>query len=82
MTNHEKLRDLIIDTFLLEPSEYSLELRRENVDTWDSLGIVSMAVGVHETFGYHFTPDEATGIESVADIVRILESKGISFAEG
>ncbi len=81
MSNHEKLKDLIVDTFLLDPAEYSLELARENVDTWDSLGIVSMAVGVHETFGYHFTPDEATGIEKVADIVRILESKGISFAD-
>lgn len=81
MSNHDKLRDLLIDTFLLEPNEYSLALRREDVDTWDSLGIVSMAVGVQETFGYHFTPEEATGIECVADIVRILESKGISFEE-
>ena len=81
MSNHDKLKELIIDTFLLEESEYSLELKRTEVDTWDSLGIVSMAVGVNEVFGYHFTPDEATGIESVADIVRILETKDISFAE-
>ncbi len=81
MSNHDKLKELIVDTFLLEPSEYSLDLHRDQVDTWDSLGIVSMAVGVHETFGYHFTPDEATGIERVADIVTILEAKGISFAE-
>ena len=79
MSNHEKLKELIIDTFLLEESEYRLDLAREEVDTWDSLGVVSMAVGVNETFGYHFTPEEATGIERVSDIVRILESKGISF---
>lgn len=79
MSNQVKLKELIIDTFLLEEAEYSLELRRENVDTWDSLGIVSMAVGVNEVFGYHFTPEEATGIESVADIIKILESKDIAF---
>lgn len=79
MSNHEKLKELIVDTFLLDVSEYSLDLARDAVDTWDSLGIVSMAVGVHECFGYHFTPDEATGIETVRDIVKILESKGISF---
>lgn len=79
MSNQDKLKELIIDTFLLEEAEYSLELRRESVDTWDSLGIVSMAVGVNEVFGYHFTPEEATGIESVADIVKILESKDIAF---
>ena len=81
MSNHDKLKELIIDTFLLEESEYSLELKRSDVDTWDSLGIVSMAVGVNEVFGYHFTPDEATGIECVADIVKILETKDISFGE-
>jgi len=79
VSNQVKLKELIIDTFLLEEAEYSLELRRENVDTWDSLGIVSMAVGVNEVFGYHFTPEEATGIESVADIIKILESKDIAF---
>ncbi len=79
MTNHEKLKELIIDTFLLEESEYSLDLKRADVDTWDSLGIVSMAVGVNEVFGYHFTPEEATGIESVADIIKILETKDIAF---
>jgi len=81
VSNHDKLKDLLIDTFLLEDAEYSVDLTREDVDTWDSLGVVSLAVGVHETFGYHFTPEEATGIGSVADIVRLLESKGISFAE-
>ena len=81
MSNHDKLKELLLDTFLLEESEYSPELRREDVDTWDSLGVVSLAVGVHETFGYHFTPEEGTGVASVQDIVRILESKGIPFAE-
>jgi len=81
VSNLEKLKDLIVDTFLLDPDEYHLDLARADVDTWDSLGIVSMAVGVNETFGYHFTPEEATGIECVRDIVRILESKGVSFDE-
>ena len=79
LSNHDKLRELIIDVFLLEPDEYHLDLAREDVDTWDSLGIVSMAVGVHETFDYHFTPEEATSILTVRDIVRILGEKGISF---
>jgi acyl carrier protein len=79
VSNLEKLKELIVDTFLLDEAEFSLDLQREDVDTWDSLGIVSMAVGVNETFGYHFTPEEATGIQSVRDIVSILETKGISF---
>lgn len=81
MTNRDKLQDLLIDIFLLEPEEFRFDLLREEVDTWDSLGIVSMAVGVEETFGYHFKPEEATGIKGVPDIIAILESKGIRFDE-
>ena len=40
-----------------------------------------MAVGIDQTFGYHFTPEEATGVRSVPDIIRVLESRGIRFDE-
>jgi acyl carrier protein len=81
MSNREKLKNLLLDVFLLEPSEFRFDLRREDVDTWDSLGVVAMAVGVQETFGYHFTPEEATRIRGVQDIIDILSSKGVSFDE-
>ncbi|MFP6905595.1 MAG: acyl carrier protein [Verrucomicrobiota bacterium] len=81
MTNREKLSDLLLDIFLLEPEEFSFDLTREDVETWDSLAVVSVAVGVKETFGYHFTPEEATGVARVQDIIDLLENKGISFAD-
>ncbi len=81
MTNREKLKQLLIDVFLLSPEEFNFDLKREQVDTWDSLGIVAMAVGIHETFGYHLKPEEATAIKSIDDLIHILESKGILFDE-
>jgi len=79
VNNKEKLRDLLIDVFLLEDSEFHFDLKREDVDTWDSLGVVSLAVGIQETFGYHLEPEEALTISGVQDIIKILEAKGISF---
>lgn len=81
MTNREKLEDLLLDVLLLDPSEFRFDLRREEIQTWDSMAVVAVAVGVDETFGYHFTPDEATSVTGVDDIIRILETKGVSFAE-
>jgi acyl carrier protein len=78
MTNKEKLQNLIQDVFLLTPEEFRFDLKRNEVESWDSFGIVSMAVGVQQTFGYHFTPEEATGIQGVDDIVKVLASKGIA----
>jgi acyl carrier protein len=77
VSNGEKLRQLIIDVLLLDDNEYSIDLTREDVETWDSLGVVSIAVGIDEVFGYHPTPEEATGIHSVTDIIDLLVSKGI-----
>ena len=79
MSNREKLKNLILDVFLLNPNEFRFDLTRDEVDTWDSLGVVSLAVGIHETFGYHMTPDEATSLKSVGDVITVLQSKGIDF---
>ena len=81
MTNREKLEDLLLDVLLLDPSEFRFDLTREEIQTWDSMAVVAVAVGVEETFGYHFTPDEATRVTGVGDIIQILEAQGISFAE-
>jgi acyl carrier protein len=79
MTNLEKLKELVIDVFLLDPAEFRLDLTKEQVDTWDSLALVSLAVGLQSTFGYHPTPDEAMSIQSVQDVIRILSAKGVRF---
>jgi acyl carrier protein len=63
--------------FLLNPSEFRFDLTRNDIVTWDSLGVVSLAVGVHETFGYHMTPEEAVSVHGVGDLITLLRSKGI-----
>lgn len=80
LKNRQKLRELVQDVFLLDADEYRSDLTREDVDTWDSLGVVSLAVGVHETFGYHMRADEAAGIRGLEDLVALLERQGICFA--
>jgi len=81
MENRQKLRELLMEVLLLTDDEFSFDLKREQAETWDSLAVVAIAAGVDETFGYHFTPDEAVGIAGVRDIITILEREGIRFAE-
>lgn len=79
MTNRDKLRTLLIDVFLLEESEVSFELKRTDVRTWDSLGLVALAMGVEEVFGLHLTPAEVSEIAGVPDLMAVLVGKGIAF---
>jgi len=81
MDNRSRLQTLFEDILLLTDGEFRFDLRREDVATWDSLAVVAIATGVEETFGYHMSEEEAVGIQSVPDLMRLLEVRGISFAE-
>ena len=81
MTNRDRLKHLLMDVFLLEEDEFSFELMRDEIETWDSLGTVSLAVGVQETLGYHMTPEEATSMASVKQIMDLLQEKGVNLEE-
>lgn len=79
--NRPKLRELLLDVFLLDPTEFRWDLKRSQIDTWDSLGTVSLAVGIQDVFGHHLEAGEATGLTGVEDIVDILRRKGVAFGD-
>ncbi len=81
MTNKEKLKSLLIEVLLLSDGEFRFDLLKKEVNTWDSLAVVALAVGCAETFGYHMKPEEAVSVKGVGDIMKILELKGINFNE-
>jgi acyl carrier protein len=77
--NREKLRSLLTDVLLLGDGEFRFDLKRTDVDAWDSLAVVSIAVGVEETFQYHMSAEEAAAVQGVADLMKILEGQAIRF---
>ncbi|WP_171097575.1 MULTISPECIES: hypothetical protein [unclassified Ruegeria] len=79
MTNLEKLQDLLEDVLLLEDGQFSLDLTRDGVETWDSMATVAVAIGVEEVFGHHPTEEEAIALASVTDIITFLKAKGVAF---
>jgi acyl carrier protein len=79
MFTKETLQNLLTDVLLLDRNEFRFDLKREDVNTWDSLAVVALAVGIQETFGYHMRPDEAVTVSSVEDIIKILSANGIFF---
>ncbi len=77
MNPRDQLIQLLADIFLLDPSEVRMDMTRSDLPSWDSLAVVSIAVGVHQTFGYHFTPSEANGIQKFQDIIELLKARGV-----
>lgn len=77
--NRERLKDLLVEVLLIEPDEFNFSLKKGDVETWDSLAVVAIAVGIEEEFGYHPTTEEAMRLQSVQDMVTLLEEKGFAF---
>lgn len=75
-----RLRDMMCDALLLAPEEFRLDLRRDEVPTWDSLGVLALGVAIEETFGVHPTAEEAVALDGVPAVIAFLQAKGISVA--
>lgn len=79
--NDLKLRNLLVETLLIEDEQYRDENGPDTIETWDSLAMVRIAVGVKEAFSYDMTPEEMVSLESIGDIKAILRSHDIGFDE-
>ena len=77
--NDLKLRNLLVETLLIEDEQYRNENGPDTIETWDSLAMVRIAVGVEEVFGYKMTPEEMVSLNSIGDIKAILRSHDIGF---
>jgi acyl carrier protein len=76
-----KLRDLLIETLLIDEEQYLDGNGPDTIETWDSLAMVRIAAGIGEAFGYDMTPEEMVSLESIGDIKAILRTRGIGFGK-
>jgi acyl carrier protein len=61
--------------FGVEPQAVTVDTRPNDVEGWDSLGHASLASGLESEFNLSFDVDELLAMESVREIIRIVESK-------
>ena len=61
--------------FEVEPSSITINTVPGDVNAWDSMGHVTLASSLEQEFNLSFDVDELMEMESVREIVRILQSK-------
>lgn len=72
-----KLKYILVDIFLMEEEEFLDENGPNEIEGWDSLATVSMAVAIQQEFGHHMTIEEVAAIHNIGDIKAYLRSKGV-----
>ena len=70
-----KVQDAFKATFEVDPQSVSLETNASDIPGWDSVGHLSLASNLDQSFGISLDVDELMEMENVRQIVHILSNK-------
>ena len=74
-----KLNEIIASTLHIPLGAVTDQLTMAEVETWDSLQHMDLIASLEQAFGAEFTFEEIVSMQSVAEIKRVLKSKGAEF---
>ncbi len=73
----EKLLKILGSVFELKEFQISLELKKDDIDSWDSLKQMDLVVSIEEGYGIVLEMEEIVKMKSVQTIVDVLKNKGL-----
>ena len=71
------LHELVASTLNLPLSEVTDQLTMAEVENWDSLQHMNLIASLEQVYGAEFTFEEIVSMQSVAEIKRVLQGKGV-----
>jgi acyl carrier protein len=78
MSDHEvltKVQQAFKNAFDVDPQAVTIDTTASDISAWDSVGHLSLAGNLEEIFGISLDVDELMEMESVREIVRIIDTK-------
>ena len=70
---NEQLKQLMAELFQCDVAELTDETGPGDLPGWDSVGHVALMARIQERFGGHEPVEDAIEVESITDLVEILE---------
>ena len=67
---------MLEEAFMAEPGSLRAETAQADVSGWDSMGALMLMAELDTRFGLIVTPDQLRGLNSVQDVLRLLEVNG------
>jgi len=72
----ERVREIMADTFGMEPSELPNSTSQETCGKWSSLYHMMLLVVLEEQFEVSLSMDDMTSMTSLAEVVAVLDRYG------
>ncbi len=76
-----KLAELLSGVLGLRAIDIKPELQKCDVGTWDSLKQMDLVMSLEREFGIALEIPEIIRMTSVAEIIKVLEEKGVSLGD-
>jgi len=76
--NNDKLKNMLVDIFMMDASEYADDRGPNEIEGWDSLATVSMSVSIQQQFGEQMSIEDVAAIHNIGDIRQFLRSRGVA----
>lgn len=70
-----RLRKVFGDLFRIDPTSITDDMRRGEMDGWDSLAHLDLVSQLESEFGVSIDTEQALEIETFADARRLLETR-------
>ena len=70
-----KVQEAFKSAFDIDPQSVTMETTASDISGWDSVGHLSLAGNLEETFGISLDVDDLMEMENVREIVRIISTK-------
>ena len=71
----QKLKELLSDVFELKESDLDINLKKEDIDNWDSLSHMILISEIESTFSIKFKLKELNKMHNVGDLINFIISK-------
>jgi len=73
----ERVREVVAETFDLDPGEISPDASAQTLAAWTSLAHLRLMTNVEQAFGLRLTMDEMTAMTNIPAIVQVLAVRDI-----
>ncbi|MDL2305371.1 phosphopantetheine-binding protein [Bacteroides sp. OttesenSCG-928-D19] len=76
MTNIKKYQNAFVESLDMKLEDV-VNASVENVETWDSIGQMSLVAVLEETFSIEFQPDDMINFDSYSEGIELLRKYGV-----
>ena len=74
---NSKLVKLLSDVFEIKENEITIDLVKDDIDSWDSLKQMDLVLSIENNYDISLEMEEIVKMSSVKSIVEIIESKNL-----